>query len=233
METVTAAIHKNINYLKSHSCNTSCEEFKHRLLLLYAQIDSNSLDQSISWIACVLAYQAACTGNIAVGALLTKDNKIVCQASNQSFIPYFRSDGHPEMLVISEYESSNHNAVEKMKELSLFSSLEPCPMCLARIATTSLKAVKFTTKHDKTGMTDKLHHFSETWRFFLEDIQIEEANCAIELKQLSLDMLNYSLKNSMPKLLKLKSQNTNFLAIEELLEENLNYNKTKISEVTD
>lgn len=65
---------------------------------------TKTAEETFSWICAVLALKAASKNNLGVGAILIQDNKILYDACNEMLHPYFRSDGHPEMMVLSNYE---------------------------------------------------------------------------------------------------------------------------------
>ncbi|MDD4924315.1 MAG: nucleoside deaminase, partial [Dehalococcoidales bacterium] len=84
------------------------------------------------WLTCILAMQSVTLGNFGVGCVITDNNNtLVSYGNNQVFFPQFRSDFHAEMVTLNHFESVVKPAF--VSGYKLFTSLEPCPMCLARI----------------------------------------------------------------------------------------------------
>lgn len=159
---------------------------------------TKTLEETFSWICSVLALKAASKNNLGVGAILVQDKNILFDASNEMLHPFFRSDGHPEMMVLNSYEKKNKKRQDNMRSLTLYSSLEPCPMCLTRISTTGIGATIFVVRHKGSGMATCIEKLPILWQIFCEDIKIREASCSNELKKISLETLNLSALKNVP-----------------------------------
>ena len=97
-------------------------------------------DNAFVWLTCALALKGVATGNFGVGAILIDDGgQIVAQGHNEVFYPYFRSDRHAEMVVLDDFEEAS---LER-GSVTIYTSLEPCPMCLVRLSTSSVSSSKF------------------------------------------------------------------------------------------
>lgn len=191
-------IENYLSILKSLQFNdTEFLQYKEKLM---SYPNEKSLEETFSWIVCVLALKAANNGNIGVGAILVKNNQIIHEACNEMLNPYFRSDAHPEMMVLNEYEANNTITAGSMKTLVMYSSLEPCPMCTTRISTTGIGVVKYVTSHP-TGMASSINRLPILWQVLCEDIKITEADCSSELKTLSGLILNSTAGRALPKIL--------------------------------
>lgn len=167
-----------------------------------------SLDEMFSWACCVLALKAAYNKNIGVGAILIKNNKIIYEACNEMFQPYFRSDGHPEMLVLSNYEAAHSKNFKNMSSIIMYSSLEPCPMCLTRTATTSVKTVIYIASHSGSGMANCINKLPIHWQIFCENLDIQESGCSKMLKKISYEIFNLSVKKHIHNIFKYKEDKT-------------------------
>src|SRR5262245_23051180 len=98
-------------------------------------------DQLLGLIACQEALAAARQGNFGVGAVLVDAHgTVVAQGQNAVFYPRFRSDLHAEMVVMTAFEEQ-HPEADNMRGYTLLSSLEPCPMCLARLLAAGVQTV--------------------------------------------------------------------------------------------
>jgi tRNA(adenine34) deaminase len=82
--------------------------------------------------------------NGGIGACLVREatGEIVEKGHNRQYEPYFRSDLHAEMDLLTRYEervkaqqfqTSSFGDPRKVGGLVLYCSVEPCPMCLTRI----------------------------------------------------------------------------------------------------
>src|SRR4051812_39642681 len=79
------------------------------------------------------ALEAAKAGNFGIGAVIVdRSGVVIATGRNRVFVPSFRSDMHAEMDAVTTLESSLSPAAD-VSGLTLFTSLEPCPMCLARL----------------------------------------------------------------------------------------------------
>jgi cytosine deaminase len=109
-------------------------------------------DEQISLLACEEALHAAIEGNYGVGCvLLGPSGDIVLKGHNQVFYPYFRSDLHAEMVVMNIFEDS-YQELTDMSGYVLHCTLEPCPMCLARLIASRIGTVKYITPDADGGM---------------------------------------------------------------------------------
>lgn len=166
-----------------------------------------SAHETFSWVCCVLALEAAYHKNIGVGAILVKHDKIIYEASNEMFYPYFRSDGHPEMMILSQYEAEHQRVNPKeMHEVVMYSSLEPCPMCMTRISTTSIKKVYHIADHPNSAMTGRMKDLPILWQIFCEDVDFLPATCGPNLKEIAYQILDISAQNHMPQVLISKTE---------------------------
>ena len=80
------------------------------------------------------------TGEVAVGAVLVKDGKIIAEAHNKK---EQNNDvtSHAEILVIRDAEQKFGNW--RLDDCDLYVTLEPCPMCAWAIINSRIKNVYF------------------------------------------------------------------------------------------
>jgi cytosine deaminase len=135
--------------------NNKITKIKEELELLQADIDTrldDYPDEQISLYACEEALNAVMEGNYGVGCVLFGPlGDIVLKGHNQVFYPYFRSDRHAEMVVMNIFEDS-HQELTDMSGYVLHCTLEPCPMCLARLISSRIGTVKYITPDVDGGM---------------------------------------------------------------------------------
>ena len=158
-------------------------------------------DQRLGILACSEALAAARMGNYGVGAvLIDPTGAILEQGRNTVFFPHFRSDLHAEMVVMTAFEQ-RHPAVETMRGYTLLCSLEPCPMCLARLLIAGVQTVKFLAYDDLAGMVNQQHSFPPAWRRLWQRQEFIQADVSASLRQFALDVFRLNLEACRQRLL--------------------------------
>ena len=157
---------------------------------LKIKIDNRVPDKNYPHDAFVLitlqeAIEAALEGNFGVGAVLVNRRRIVQRGHNRVFYPYFRSDMHAEMDVITKFEEGHMDA-ESMDGYTLFSSLEPCPMCLGRLITSGVRKVYYAAIDQEGGMANRLAYMPSEWRELADRQDFRLADCSPELSEIAL-----------------------------------------------
>jgi tRNA(adenine34) deaminase len=146
------------------------------------------------------ALAAAKDGNFGVGAVLIDGQGEVAQRGhNHVFHPYFRSDLHAEMTVMTTFEDL-HPEVKDLKGYALFTSLEPCPMCTARLLMSGISKVYQAAIDVEGGMASRLGQVVPQLGLGWSELTTIEvffnAQCSPLLKELALDIyLNTAQKN--------------------------------------
>jgi len=130
------------------------------------------------------AIGAARKGNFGVGAILVDSRDEAIEAQNRVFHPYFRSDRHAEMELITKFEESTRGAVSPAS-YTLYSSLEPCPMCLTRILISGVGATFYATANDAGGMRGLLSHLPTALQGYAEQKIIAQADCSQFLRTIA------------------------------------------------
>ncbi|MBF0408231.1 MAG: hypothetical protein HQM10_12810 [Candidatus Riflebacteria bacterium] len=132
---------------------------------------------------------AAKNGDYCIGALIANEKGEILVAGHNSQKSKNRSDYHGEMFVMNEFESNkNFDSYRKNlvydKNLTLYSSAEPCPMCTIRLITTELNS-KFVASSDDDGMTSRIQHLPRIWRDNSTRSTREKANCSPALSSVA------------------------------------------------
>ncbi|MFA5056193.1 MAG: nucleoside deaminase [Dehalococcoidia bacterium] len=177
---------------------------KNTLELLKARIDNmvpdkNYLHDTFVIITLQEAIEAALEGNFGVGAVLVNGKKIVQRGHNRVFYPYFRSDMHAEMDVMTKFEEK-HRDVERMGGYTLFSSIEPCPMCLGRLITSGVGKVYYAAIDQDGGMANRLAYMPPEWRELAERQDYRLADCSPELSEIALKVFMETVEKNDSKL---------------------------------
>jgi tRNA(adenine34) deaminase len=98
--------------------------------------------------AIALAAKAEQQGEVPVGAVLVKDDKIVAEGWNQ-MISLNDPSAHAEMQAIRAAAAALANY--RLVDCSLYVTLEPCSMCAGLMVHSRIKRLVFGTHDPKTG----------------------------------------------------------------------------------
>jgi tRNA(adenine34) deaminase len=121
-------------------------------------------DQDWMSYALSLADKAEALGEIPVGAVLVKDNKIIGEGWNVSIIEH-NACSHAEIVAIGHAGKALQNY--RLIDCTLYVTLEPCPMCAGAIVHARIKRLVYGAGDYKTGAAgtvfdlvcnDKLNH---------------------------------------------------------------------------
>ena len=117
--------------------------------------------------ATYLAYKAGSQGEIPIGAIIVKNNKIISKAYNKREKSQIATH-HAEILAIQK-------ACKKLKswrldDCDLYVTLEPCPMCAGAIINARIKNVYYAVKDEPSGgisrfnlLTNTLNHTTNSF----------------------------------------------------------------------
>ena len=135
------------------------------------------------------AIRAGRLGNVAVGGCLMKDDEVILRDGNKANSPYLRTDLHSEMVLLNLLEDQlRDDPTPGMRDYTLFTSQEACPMCLARICFAQVGKTYYVYRDSSSPEAGEMTN----WERLPPGIQglgsrliIEEAQCAPELKEMS------------------------------------------------
>jgi tRNA(adenine34) deaminase len=131
------------------------------------------------------ALAAAADGNFGVGACLVDPaGRVVARGHNHVFHPYPRSDLHAEMDTMTRFEEEVRAPIS-LHDYTLFTSLEPCPMCLTRLITAGVGHVYHAAPDIESGMVYKLKDLTPVWVELARRQEFAEADASPELKQIA------------------------------------------------
>ena len=96
-------------------------------------------------------------GGYGIGAILVNPEGKIVESAYNSMIQMNRTDLHAEMALMTEFESNPENNKYRngytMKPgFTVYSSAEPCPMCMIRLATARVDT-KYNCKNDDDSLT--------------------------------------------------------------------------------
>lgn len=157
-------------------------------------------DQAFGIVACGEALAAARAGNYGVGAvLIDPTGEVIERGQNQAFYPIFRSDLHAEMVVMNSFEEKFPD-VDNMRGYTLICSLEPCPMCIARLLIAGVQTVKFLARDELGGMVTHMQHLPWAWKRLSERQEFVLADVSEGLRQFAQDVFLINLDHLRQKL---------------------------------
>lgn len=99
-------------------------------------------------LALAEARAAAARGEVPVGAVLADGNAVVASAGNRTR-EFNDPTAHAEMLAIRE--ASQKLSAERLTELDLYVTLEPCTMCAGAISFARIRRLYFGAADEKGG----------------------------------------------------------------------------------
>jgi tRNA(adenine34) deaminase len=160
-------------------------------------------DDSFVLVTLREAVAAMREGSGGIGACLVREQNgaIVEVGHNRQFMPHFRSDMHAEMDLLNRYEDKqNVKKVEgvnprQVDGLVLYSSLEPCPMCLARILNAGLKKTYYAAADPAGGMVQRIANLPPFWTDLAEGRTYAPADCSPELSEIATKLFTLSRRN--------------------------------------
>ncbi|MDH3606347.1 MAG: nucleoside deaminase [Acidimicrobiia bacterium] len=166
------------------------DEVKARLTDLRQELENHDGDRPhdhVARIAVTEAIDAGLEGNAAVGALLTgPDGEIIASERNRMFVPYFRSDFHAEMVLLTAFEDENR-PVADLREHTLVTSLEPCEMCNIRIINSGVSHVLWVSADLGKGAINGPNQLADHWARLAEPQHFGAADCDSRLAEISLE----------------------------------------------
>lgn len=109
--------------------------------------------------ATYLAYKAGSVGEIPIGAVIVRNNKIISKAYNNREKSQIATH-HAEILAIQK-------ACKKLKswrldDCDLYVTLEPCPMCAGAIINARIKNVYYAVKDEPSGGITRFNLLNNT-----------------------------------------------------------------------
>lgn len=138
-------------------------------------------DDAYAWLTCTLALEGIASDNFGVGAILVDaGGQVVAQGHNQVFHPYFRSDRHAEMVALDGWEEGRPQ-VPWPGGLTLFSSVESCPMCLVRLVCADVRRALFAAEDPVGGMVQRRNNLPPAWLELGQRKTFAQAQCPPEL----------------------------------------------------
>jgi tRNA(adenine34) deaminase len=113
-------------------------------------------------LALVEARKAEAIGEVPIGAIIVKNDKVIAAAHNRREIDH-QALAHAELAVIKE--ACDHLNSWRLLGCTLYVTLEPCPMCAGAIVQSRIETVVFGAKDPKAGCAGTLMNLLKEPRF--------------------------------------------------------------------
>jgi tRNA(Arg) A34 adenosine deaminase TadA len=146
-------------------------------------------DDPYAWLTDVLALKSVDSGNYGVGSVLIgADGKLAAMGHNLVYSPYFRSDLHAEMVTVNYFEEKNPQ-ITTLKEYTLYTSLESCPMCLIRLISAGINRVLYISPDPIGGMVNAIPLLPPLWKELSGPQLFTKARCSTELSNAATEIM--------------------------------------------
>lgn len=116
--------------------------------------ENHETDLAMMRLALDAATDAAAKGEVPVGAVVAKDDKALAVAANEREATKDPT-AHAELLAIRR--ASEALGGWRLTGCTLYSTLEPCPMCAGAAHTSRLSRIVFAAPDPKAGYAGTLH----------------------------------------------------------------------------
>lgn len=111
-------------------------------------------------VAFDMAIEAENEGNLPIGAIIAMEGEIIARGMNSVMEPYFHPGQHAEMFALKELNALHLN---QSKSLHLYTTLEPCLMCLGSIVLHHIGIVYFAAHDPDRGANYLLPAISDKY----------------------------------------------------------------------
>jgi len=112
------------------------------------KIASDHSDITYMNLALEQAQKAAALGEVPVGAIAVYKGKIIAENHNRIEIDK-NASAHAEMLVLRQ--ACNHLDRWRLDDVTIYVTVEPCPMCAMAMVLHRIRRVVFATSEPRTG----------------------------------------------------------------------------------
>lgn len=130
-----------------------------------------------------LAQAAKSRGNLPIGAVITLNNEVVGKGQNSIWVPEYRPNRHAEIEAI---ESIKNAALwSKSKDMTLYTTLEPCLMCLGTILVHRIGRIIYGSRDPHGGAECVFGHMPYAFEKLLKSTNWEGPALAEECDELS------------------------------------------------
>lgn len=117
-----------------------------------------------------LAKTAQKAGNLPIGALIVIKNEMIAEGQNRLWYPAPNPGRHAEIDALAGVDSS---LWERAREMTLYTTLEPCMMCLSTILLHHIGRVVYGANDPRGGALCVVGHMPPSFETFFKQLHIE------------------------------------------------------------
>lgn len=156
--------------------------------------ESNNIHDKYVLVCVREAFEALKEGNYGVGAcLVDKNGDIIIRGHNHVYTPYHRGDLHAEMSVLLAAEELERTTdTSRRKSQTLYTSVEPCVMCFARVIGSGVQACYYASDDGPSGMVHFRDNLPPSYKPRLKDRIFERCQCSKSLSDVAVDIYSLS-----------------------------------------
>ena len=137
-------------------------------------------------------------GEIPVGAVIVKDDKIISRGHNIKE-KYQDTTKHAEIIAIQK--ASKRMASWRLLDCEMYVTLEPCSMCAGAIINSRIKKIYIGTMDEKTGACGSILNLLEDYKFN-HIVQVEKGILSNECEYILKDFFKQLRKDKFKKKIK-------------------------------
>ncbi len=116
-----------------------------------------------------LAKAAKKAGNLPIGTVIVLDGKVIAEGQNRLWFPVTDPGRHAEIDALDKVDAS---LWMQAKEMTLYTSLEPCLMCLSTILLHKIGHVVYGAKDPRGGGLCTVGHMPPAFERFYKEMKI-------------------------------------------------------------
>jgi len=120
------------------------------------------MQEKFMWQAIKEAQKAYDIGEVPVGAVIVKDNKIIARAYNRKETGKDTTK-HAEIIAIQK--ASKKLGTWRLIDCEMYVTLEPCSMCAGALIQSRIKKIYIGTMDEKTGACGSVLNLLEDYKF--------------------------------------------------------------------
>ncbi len=117
-----------------------------------------------------LAKAAGKAGNLPIGAVIVLDDEIIAEGQNRLWYPVTNPGRHAEIDALAGVDPS---LWVRAKEMTLYTTLEPCMMCLSTILLHHIGRVVYGADDPRGGALCVVGHMPPSFEKFYKELTME------------------------------------------------------------
>jgi tRNA(adenine34) deaminase len=116
-----------------------------------------------------MAKAAGEAGNLPIGAVIVLDGKVIAEGQNRLWFPRTDPGRHAEIDALAGVD---HTLWPRAKEMTLYTTLEPCLMCLSTILLHCIGHIVYGAKDSRGGALCTVGHMPPAFERFYKEIKM-------------------------------------------------------------